>query len=183
MEFKYPATGICGLSCRLCPRYHSTAESRCGGCKSPSRTAAGCPFITCARKKGVEACADCKEGEHCERWKKHRESGKERDSFVCYARLEDNIAYQQEHGLEAFEQAQEQRCELLRQLIAGYDDGRSRSFLCIAATLLDDAAIQAALAAGSEIPADLKAGEKARRMRAILERLAGEKGLTLKLRK
>lgn len=183
MEFKYPATGICGLSCRLCPRYHSTAESRCGGCKSESRTAAGCPFITCARKKGVEACVECPEGEHCERWKKHRAIGKGHDSFVCYARLEDNIAYQQKYGLEAFEQAQEQRCDLLRQLIAGFDDGRSRSYFCIAATLLDDAGLRDALAAGSKIPPDITAGQRAKAMRAILDRLAEEKGLTLKLRK
>ena len=183
MEFKYPATGICGLSCRLCPRYHSTAESRCGGCKSTSRTSAGCPFITCARKKGVEACVICAEGERCDLWKKHREHRREHDTFVCYARLEDNIAYQQEHGLEAFEQAQERRCELLRQLISGFDDGRSRSFFCLAATLLDDSELQDALSTGRTIPAAITAGERAKAMRAILEGLAGENGHKLKLRK
>ena len=183
MEFLYPATGICGLSCRLCPRYNSTAESRCGGCKSASRAGAGCPFITCARRKGIEACVECSEGEQCNRWKKHRESGRERDSFVCYARIEDNIAYQQEHGLEAFEQAQERRCELLRQLLTEFEEGRSRSFFCLAATMLGDAGLRVALASGGKMPADLTAGERAKAMRAILEKLADENGFTLKLRK
>ncbi|WP_241422576.1 hypothetical protein [Candidatus Contubernalis alkaliaceticus] len=55
MKIKYPAIGICGLSCRLCPRYNTEAKSRCLGCKSEDRMAVGCPFITCAvKKKGVE---------------------------------------------------------------------------------------------------------------------------------
>jgi len=45
MIIKYPEIGICGLSCRLCPRYHTESKSRCGGCKSEFRMSAGCPFI------------------------------------------------------------------------------------------------------------------------------------------
>ena len=82
MIFKYLEIGVCGLSCRLCPRYQSEGKSRCFGCKTESRMGAGCPFITCAVKRnGIEFCWDCKESAACEKWKKHRESGKRHDSL------------------------------------------------------------------------------------------------------
>jgi hypothetical protein len=39
MMVRHIEIGICGLSCRLCPRYHTDGVSRCGGCKSDSRLA------------------------------------------------------------------------------------------------------------------------------------------------
>ncbi|TEB08592.1 hypothetical protein Psch_02157 [Pelotomaculum schinkii] len=53
MKIKHPEIGVCGLSCRLCPRYHTDTKSKCHGCKSQARIAVGCPFITCAVKKKV----------------------------------------------------------------------------------------------------------------------------------
>jgi len=50
-DLRHPEIGICGLSCRLCPSYHTEGKSRCGGYKSETRLAVGCPFITCAVKK------------------------------------------------------------------------------------------------------------------------------------
>lgn len=77
MEIRYPEIGICGLSCQLCPSYHTYAKSRCGGCKSEERINLGCPFITCAiKKKEIEFCWECKENKDCEKWGKHRETGK-----------------------------------------------------------------------------------------------------------
>jgi hypothetical protein len=43
MKITYPEIGICGLSCGLCPSYHTDGISRCGGCKTESRMGAGCP--------------------------------------------------------------------------------------------------------------------------------------------
>jgi hypothetical protein len=82
MQITYPDIGVCGLSCRLCPLYNTEAESKCLGCKSPTRMAVGCSFITCAvKKKEIEFCWDCEENKTCEKWKKHRETGKKSDSF------------------------------------------------------------------------------------------------------
>jgi hypothetical protein len=94
MEIKYPEMGICGLSCQLCPMYHTDGNSRCGGCKSKSRMTLGCSFITCAiRKKEIEFCWECMEGPDCEKWRKHREAGAEYDSFKCYQKLEEDIIF------------------------------------------------------------------------------------------
>ncbi len=139
------ATGVCGLSCRLCPRYHTDGSSRCGGCKSPFRMGAGCPFITCAvKKKGIELCTDCAEGETCERWTRHRELSKTMDSFVCYQKLQDNIQFIKLYGIRAFEEAQEKRCKLLEEMLARYDDGRSKSFYCLAATVMEPEELESA---------------------------------------
>ena len=94
MKIKYPEIGICGLSCRLCPLYQSTAKSRCGGCKSKGRIDVGCSFITCALKnKKIEFCYECSENKTCKKWGKHRESGKRHDSFKCYQKLEYDISF------------------------------------------------------------------------------------------
>jgi hypothetical protein len=100
MEIKYPEIGICGLSCRLCPNFQSTALSKCRVCKSPDRMTLGCSFITCAIKRiGVEFCWDCKENESCEKWKNHSNAGKIDDSFKCYQKLEDDIGFIQVNGV------------------------------------------------------------------------------------
>ncbi|MDM7991832.1 MAG: DUF3795 domain-containing protein [Candidatus Fermentibacter sp.] len=64
----HPEIGICGLSCRLCPRFHTAGTSRCEGCRGGNRVAAGCPFITCAvKRRGIEFCWDCGDACTCER--------------------------------------------------------------------------------------------------------------------
>jgi hypothetical protein len=184
MEFDYPATGVCGLSCRLCPRYHTDGSSRCGGCKSPFRMGAGCPFITCAvKKKGIELCTDCAEGETCGRWTRHRELSETIDSFVCYQKLQDNIRFIKHYGIEAFEEAQEKRCRLLEEMMAGYDDGRSKSFYCIAATVMEPEELERALVSVEASSAGAERKEKARAMRRALEEIAAEKHYNLVLRK
>ena len=130
MEIRYPEIGICGLSCRLCPSYHADGPSRCGGCKTESRMGAGCPFITCAlKKKSVEFCWDCDEHETCEKWKKHREAGKNADSFTCYQNMEEDIAFIQKNGIEAFEQIQKTRERLLVEMLQEFNEGRSKKLL------------------------------------------------------
>ncbi len=184
MEFDYPATGVCGLSCRLCPRYHTDGSSRCGGCKSPFRMGAGCPFVTCAvKKKGIELCTDCAEGETCERWTRHRELSKTIDSFVCYQKLQDNVMFIKSHGIRAFEEDAEKRRKLLEEMLAGYDDGRSKSFYCIAATVFEIAELEQALASAAASSAGMGTKEKARVMRRVLESTAKEKHYYLALRK
>jgi hypothetical protein len=82
----------------------------------------GCPFITCAvKRKGIEFCWECEDGGSCKRWAEHRRLGRERDSFVCYAALEDNIAVIERIGIEAF--ADEQR---LREVQASARAARCR---------------------------------------------------------
>jgi len=184
MKVKYPQVGICGLSCMLCPRFYTNGSSRCNGCKTESRMGAGCPFITCAiKKKEIEFCWDCQESDNCKKWKKHRERGKRIDSFKCYQTLEKDISFIKQNGIRAFINQQNKRAKYLSIMITNYDDGRSKSFYCIAATVLDIDALKNALAEMQVTLDGLDKKSRAELMHRILNQVKLRKGYTLKLRK
>ncbi len=181
---RYPEIGVCGLSCLLCPMYNTDTPSRCEGCKSANRMAVGCPFITCAvKKKGIEFCWDCAKSESCERWRKHRDAGQERDSFKCYRTLESDIAFIRSSGVPAFVKAQRARARLLQRMLKDFNEGRSKSMYCIAATVLSTEDLNAALKAAAERSGDMDIKGKARLLRSLLDEAAERHGLSLKLRK
>lgn len=183
ITIKYPALGICGLACRLCPRYHTEGSSRCEGCKTESRMGAPCAFHTCAlKRKGLEFCWDCPENESCERLAKHRQWGQEHDSFVCYQRLEANIALAKKNGVQALGKELAAREELLRDLLRDFNEGRSKSYYCIAATVMSVDELNDALTGARKKSNGLDLKEKSKVMHAILDEIAAEKGYLLKLR-
>jgi len=184
MEVRYPEIGICGLSCRLCPAFHRETTSRCDGCKSESRMIVGCPFITCAvKKKGVEFCWLCGESKTCQKWMKHRELGKLHDSFVCYQKLEDNISFIQKHGIAEFEKQQKTRERLLSEMLKEFNEGRSKTYYCIAATILEIADLDESLVEARKKANGLEPREKALILHEILDQMAERMKYCLKLRK
>lgn len=184
MQIKYPAIGICGLSCRLCPSYHAQGESRCGGCKSVNRMAASCPFITCAvKRRGIEFCWQCEESETCKKWRNHRQAGRQQDSFVCYQRLEDSIAFIQREGVKAFERTQKARERLLRDMLQGFNDGRSKTYYSIAATVMEIEELKAVLSRAKRAAVGQGAKEKCTVLHSLLDEIAENKHYLLKLRK
>ena len=184
MDVKHVEIGVCGLSCRLCPMFQTPASSRCSSCKSSSRMAVGCPFITCAVKnRGIEFCWQCPENSTCKKWENHREAGKHRDSFKCYQKLEDDIAFIQERGVEEFDKQQRFREGLLKEMLDGFNDGRSKSYYCVAATVLPVDELQNALLKAQEQSDGKQPGEKSKVMHQVLEQISKQKGYCLKLRK
>jgi len=184
MKIKYPEIGICGLSCRLCPHYHTEGTSRCEGCKTESRTGAGCPFITCAlKKKGLEFCWDCEEHETCEKWRKHREAGKKVDSFRSYQKLEDDIAFIQKHGVNEFEKMQKMREHLIKEMVREFNEGRSKSYYCIAATVMEINELKEALTEAHKNSDGWEIKEKSGVLHTILNEIAQQRHHYLKLRK
>lgn len=184
MKIKCPEIGICGLSCRLCPNHHMNTESRCLGCKSEGRMAVGCPFITCAiKKKGIEFCWDCKESKTCEKWKKHRDAGKKGDSFKCYQKLEEDIVFIQKNGVAEFEKLQKIREKLLREMLQEFNEGRSKSYYCIASTVLKIEELKEALDKAKKESKGLDIKEKSKLLHSIFDEIATQKKYYLKLRK
>jgi hypothetical protein len=131
---KYSAIGCCGIDCGLCPRYHTDGKSKCPGCggidffkKHPS-----CSIITCcAKNKQLETCADCLDFP-CGKMKNWDSA----DSFVTHKNSLVNLHSIIKNGLPAFIRQQNMRIELLERIIENYDDGRSKSFFCLALALL-----------------------------------------------
>jgi hypothetical protein len=164
--------------------YNSQTSNRCAGCKSPERIAVGCPFITCAlKKKGIEFCWDCSESTTCEKWIEHRAAGKQHDSFKCYQKLEDDINFIHERGVEAFEKDQELRGLLLKEMLQKFNEGRSKSYYCIASTVLTTHELKDALKKAEAQSRNMPTKEKAQAMHTILDSISKDKGYLLKLRK
>jgi len=145
---------------------------------------AGCPFITCAVKnKGVEFCWQCKENETCEKWRKHREFSKRVDSFICYQKLEDNITFIQKNGVHEFEKIQKKREDLLKEMLHEFNEGRSKSYYCIAATALEIEELEEALTKAKKDSIGLEIKGKSKVLHSILDEIAKRKNYYLKLRR
>jgi hypothetical protein len=146
--------------------------------------AAGCPFITCTvKKKGLEFCGDCTENASCEKWKKHRDAGRKHDSFTCYQKLEDNIAFIQKNGVDEFERVQKRREELLKEMLEEFNEGRSKTYYCIAATVMDSEELEAALKQAKATAKNLDLKGKSKLLHGILDSVAEKRQYLLKLRK
>jgi hypothetical protein len=142
--------GVCGLDCGLCPRTHTAGGSRCPGCCGPGfwEKHPSCGVITCCvRKRNHETCADCDEFP-CARF---RDAGRV-DSFVTYRNVLSTLRFIRARGLAAYVEKQKPRLEILEKMLAGYDDGRSKSFYCLAAALLPLEGLAACLKEASSAP-------------------------------
>ena len=145
---------------------------------------AGCPFITCAlKKKGIEFCWDCEDKKTCEKWAKHRNAAKNADSFTCYQKLEEDIACIQMNGVEEFEETQKKREHVLKEMLRGFNEGRSKSYYCIAATVMETGELEEALLQAHKNSDGLEITEKSQVLHSILDEIAKQRNYYLKLRK
>jgi hypothetical protein len=180
---KFPTIGCCGLDCGLCPRYYTVGPSRCPGCcgsdffnKRPS-----CSFITCCvKKKGLETCAECSSFP-CSKFKSDEEYQQLEgsSSYPPNKKVMSNLNFIKENGVKKFIDQQQRRIRLLEIMIENFDDGRSRSFFCKVAALLDLTGLQSSLnKATQEIKTerirqnDVKI--KAKILKAILSEIASK---------
>lgn len=144
----------------------------------------GCPFITCAlKKKGIEFCWDCKESATCAKWKKHRDAGKKRDSFKCYQKLEDDIAFIQKSGVDEFEKLQKVREQLLKEMLQEFNEGRLKSYYCIASTVLEIEELKGALDKAKNGSDGSNIKDRSRLLHSLLDEIAAQKNHYLKIRK
>ncbi len=146
------------------------------GCRLPV-------YHVCLEKRGIEFCGDCTERQTCEKWAKHRESGKKADSFKCYQKLEDDIAFVRKNGAEAFEKTQKKREHLLKEMLREFNEGRSKSYYCIAATVMETGELEAALSEARKHSEGLEIKERSRVLHSLLDEIARERNYHLKLRK
>lgn len=184
MQIDHVEIGICGLSCRLCPAYHRETKSKCPSCKSEYRMGAACAFHNCVlKKKAVEFCGFCEENATCERWRNHRDFSKSHDTATCYQKVEDNIAFIQKNGIREFEKQQKTRENLLKAMLAEFNERRSKTLYCIAATVLETGELETVLNEARAQTEGLSVKEKAEKLHSLLNEVANEKNYVLKLRK
>lgn len=186
---QYPTVGCCGLDCGLCPRYYTEGNSRCPGCCGPDffNKHPGCRHITCCVKKNnLEVCGQCDDFQ-CSKFDSW--FGNEAyDSFVTHKKAEPNLNFIKEFGIEKFIEQQNKRIKLLKEMLDEFNEGRSRSFFCIATALLSIKNIEKSLdKARKKVQTlgiekeDIKS--KAKILREFIQEVADREKVDLKLRK
>ena len=182
----HPTIGCCGLDCGLCPTYNTKGPSRCPGCygsdflnKHPSCSIGTC----CVKKSNFETCAECSEFP-CSKLK----DWDKRDSFICHIVSLSNLKYIQENGLDPFLTHQKIRIELLEEMLNNFNEGRSKSFFCIATAVLPIKDLEQALEKTEEkikevgiSLKDLKV--KSKILKEKINKIANRKKIELKLRR
>lgn len=88
-------------------------------------------------------------------------------------------------GMDAYNAQQREKGAILRQLLASYNDGRRKTFFCVAINLLDLQDIKDVMEQTTRIADIDKQGlkEKSAFVAGLFQEKAREKGLELKLRR
>jgi hypothetical protein len=138
------------------------------------------------KKKGLEVCAQCDEFP-CSKFSSWLDKWGLEDSVVTHRKIKPNLYFIKEQGLDKFLKQQAKRIKLLERMLKDFDDGRSKSFYCIATTLLPVTELKALLGeAERKLKVDkVKADDiktKAKILRELLNGFAAKGGVELKLR-
>lgn len=167
---------LCGLNCGLCPM---KLDGYCPGCGGGDGNQS-CAIARCSIKRGVEYCFQC-QFYPCENY----QTFDAYDSFITHQHRAQDFTKAQKMGKFVYCTEQQEKIVLLKRLLEHYNDGRRKSFYCMAVNLLELSQLQAILQQlereAGQHEASLK--ERAAAAAALLQEAAAEKGITLKLHK
>lgn len=171
-----PLFSLCGLNCGLCPMHINGYCPGCGGGAGHQP----CGIVRCARlKDGVEYCFQCT-GFPCQRY----DGAAGFDSFITHKNMVSDLKRAQEAGIAAYQAEQDEKIGILQELLEHYNDGRKKSFFCLAVNLLNLADIREVMRRlKTQTAPGAPAKEKAALAAALFQSAAGERGMELKLRK
>lgn len=180
LERSYPGFSACGLNCGLCPRHHTQGASRCPGCggKGFSLVHPACGVLSCCVRRGLEYCYLCAEFP-CKRY----DGADKRDSFITHANQMRDLARAKVIGPDAYIVELEKKRAILEALLGDYDDGRRKSFFCLAVNLLPLAELESILQDLLALSDAHSLKEKAALAAKALQAAADARGLSLQLRK
>lgn len=180
-EYKreYPRFSLCGLNCCLCPRFHTDGSSKCPGCggKDFSLKHPTCAVVTCNRKHdNVEFCFQCS-AYPCPKYK----AKNEKDSFITYQNVQKDLASAKK-DLKGHLKTLDKILGHLVFLLKNFDDGRSKSFFCMAVNLLPLPDLDKIMKSDFVVK---NAGDKtsAKELAVIMKDAANKLGIEIVLRK
>ena len=169
---------LCGLNCALCPMHNM--ENGCPGCGG-GEGHQSCAKIRCAIERKIgEFCFECMEYP-CEKYL-HID---EYDSFITHLHQKADLEKASIIGTENYNLEQKEKIEILNYLLANYNNGRRKTFFCIAVNLLDLPDIREILRQIGENNELSEATEKERGLYVVkaFQDIADKKDIKLKLRK
>lgn len=175
---QYPFFALCGLNCGLCPM-HYIEGGGCPGCGGGEGNQS-CPKAKCSlRHGGMEYCFECTEFP-CDKY----DGITEFDSFVPTRTIFTDCEKARRFGIDAYQAELDEKMSILQELLAGYNDGRRKSFFCTAVNLLELQDIREVMRQIiSETSPDMPVSEKALLAVRHFQAKADQRGISLKLRK
>lgn len=180
---------LCGLNCGLCTMHIDGYCPGCGGGEGNQ----SCRIAKCSVKRNkensgkensgpggdrIDYCHQCPEfpcGEY--------EHIDEYDSFITHRNRRSDLDKHCNIGKEAYQEEQRRKTELLGELLEHYNDGRRKTFYCLAANLLECDELQAVMEQVKDSPelAGKTIKERAACVVKLLQGAADERGIVLKL--
>lgn len=174
---KNRVVSLCGLNCGLCPMYIDHYCPGCGG--GPGNQS--CAIARCSMQKGnYEYCFRCNKYP-CE---KYNDIDKY-DSFVTHRNQLTDMKKIEKEGEEKYLEEQIEKAKILAWLLENYNDGRRKSFFCVAVNLLEipDLRIIMEQIATAISQDEISIKEKAVIAVDIFQSMARGQGVELKLNK
>ena len=172
---KHPLFSACGLNCGLCSNFHlhTNGKFKCPGCAGEgfSDVHPSCGILSCTQRKGFEFCFECDEFP-CKKYVGWGDA----DSFITHRNYIADMEKAKQIGMEAYIAEQNERVSMLQELLKKYNDGRRKTFFCLAVNILELQDIKSVM---SQITDETEPKVVVR----LFEETAAQKGILLKLRK
>lgn len=168
---------LCGLNCGLCPMF---LDKHCPGCGGGEGNQS-CKIARCSMEHdGVEYCFQCSMFP-CERY----EQIDDYDLFITGRRKRADLEKARQIGLAAYNAEQKEKAEILNMLLSNFNDGRRKTFYCLAVNLLDLSDMKSVLDQVSNTVGieDMTPKEKSSFVTGLFRDIAAQKEIDLKLRK
>lgn len=166
---------LCGLNCGLCPMH---LDNHCPGCGTGNQS---CKIAKCSLEHGgIEYCFQC--GEYpCEKYLHIDEF----DSFVTHQNQKSDMEKAKKIGIQDYNTEQIEKVEILKYILTNYNDGRRKTFFCVAVNLLDLQYIKEILRQISQISdfENRPLKEKSAYVVNLFKEISDKKNLELKIRK
>ncbi len=168
---------LCGLNCGLCPMQ---LGNYCPGCGGGSGNQI-CSIARCSMQKdNVNYCYQCSEYP-CSKY----DGITDFDSFITHKNQLKDMEKAKRIGMDAYHFELTEKMEILNFLLANYNDGRRKTFYCVAVNLLDLQDIRDVVKQIKEATAsdNLTAKDKAVIAVNLFQDVAKQRNLILKLNK
>lgn len=173
---EYPLFSVCGLNCGLCSMHLDHYCPGCGG--GPGNQP--CTIARCSQQRDrIEYCYLC--GEYpCTKY-----NGIEAyDSFITHRNQLKDFEKVKTIGLAAYQAELAEKMEILRYLLANYNDGRRKSFFCLAVNLFALEDLKAVLEQiEAETAPDRSLKDQAALAATLFQSMAAKRNIILKLNK
>lgn len=168
---------LCGLNCALCSMKLGNYCPGCGGGDGNQ----GCKIARCSLQyENLEYCFQC-DDYPCEKY-----DGIDKcDSFITHRHQLSDMVKIQKIGVEQYHCELKQKSEILSYLLENFNDGRKKSFFCIAMNLLDIVDIESIMEKlrRETQSTDLTLKEKSAVAVDLFLSVANQKNIILKLNK